>query len=314
MTGRFEQNWLSNSENRAGNPVHLVLIILSLGLLLMSRELRGSRSLALYAIVLVAAFLIFCLFLKWEIWHSRLHLPLFVLWSSFVSVVLIRRGNYGVVTLVAVFMLIASTLYVSRYAIPLMLSALVLWLASNWQQGFRASRMLAFLTSSFLLSASTWYLHDNYSRPLIGRGERKSIFSAGRTDQLFLYYSYRSLRGDYQDAAQFISSKDCNDVGFVSGIFGRQYLFWVLLQAVRGGSVRMEHINVVNVSAIKAKVEPFASFSPCAVIVANTNAPLPTIINKRRYVNAWSSGAVPAGHSVETVSVLLPKMSSHLPD
>jgi hypothetical protein len=312
MIGRFEQNWLSNSENRAGNPVHIILIISTLGLLVMSRQLRNSQTHALYAIVLVAAFLVFCSFVKWEIWHSRLHLPLFVLWSPLVSAVLIRQGNYRLVTLFAVIMLIASTLYVSRYAIPLILGAFILWLFSHWQKGFTANRVLVVLTSCFLLSASTWYIFDNHSRPLLGRGERKSIFSADRTDQLFLYYSYRSLRDTYQNAAQFIISRDCRNVGLASGPFGRQYLFWVLLQAVRGGSVRMEHFNVTNLSRIKSRVEPFSGFTPCAVIVANTDSftDMPTNINGRQYVKAWSSGPVRLNGGFENVSVLLPKSSS----
>jgi hypothetical protein len=310
IIGAFDQSWLSNSENRAGNPIHLILIIISLGLFLTSQRLRGSQIHSTYAIVLIAAFLIFCSFLKWEVWHSRLHLPLFVLWSPWVSAVLIRTADYRVVTLVAVILVIASTVYVSPYAIPLIFGALIFWFISNWQSGLGADRILVPLLSIFLISASTWYVFDNHSRPVVGRGVRQSIFSVSRMDQLFLYYSYRHLKQAYQNAAEFIANQNCSDVGLNTGVFGRQYLFWVLLQEISRTKIRMEHVNVANVSAIKSKIEPFVNFSPCAVIVASADDYLPPRFNGRQYVKAWSSGPVRLNRDVEHVSVLLPRIGS----
>ena len=310
ITGNFDQSWLSNSENRAGNPVHLILVILSLGLLLTSDRLRGSQIHTTYAIVLIAAFLIFCSFLKWEVWHSRLHLPLFVLWSPLVSAVLIKRADYLLVTLVALILLIASTVYVSRYAIALTVVSLILWFAINWHSNFRPDRILVSVISIFLISASTWYVFENQSRPILGRGVTKSILSVSRTDQLFLYYSYRHLRQPYHNAAKFIADQNCSNVGLSTGVFGRQYLFWVLLQDVSRAKIHMEHVNVANVSAIKSNIKPFVDFSPCAVIVASTDDYLSPSFNGRPYVKAWSSGPVGLNRNVEHVSVLLPKIRS----
>jgi hypothetical protein len=308
ITGSFDQNWLSNSENRAGNPIHLILVILSLGLLLSSRGLRGDQIHTTYAVVLTGAFLIFCSFLKWEVWHSRLHLPLFVLWSPLVSAVLIKRADYLLVTVVALILSIASTVYVSRYAIPLIVGALILWFAAKWHSDFRPDRILVSVVSIFLISASTWYVFDNHSRPILGQGVRKSILNVSRTDQLFLYYSYRHLRQPYQNAAKFITDQNCSNVGLSTGVFGRQYLFWVLLQDTSRAKIRMEHVNVANVSAAKSKVEPFAGFSPCAVIVANSDDDMPPSVNGRQYVKAWSSGPVRLNRTIENVSVLVPKV------
>lgn len=77
------------TEDRSGNPVHLLLILFSLVLLLGRRKLWSWR-LGSYLAILIVGFLMFCLLLKWQIWGTRLHLPLFVLMTPVVSVVLTK--------------------------------------------------------------------------------------------------------------------------------------------------------------------------------------------------------------------------------
>jgi 4-amino-4-deoxy-L-arabinose transferase-like glycosyltransferase len=74
----------------AGNPFHLVLILVTLVIILVSPSLRRSQ-LSLYALGLVGAFVAFCAVFRWQPWHTRLHLPLFVLWSSIIGVVFERQ-------------------------------------------------------------------------------------------------------------------------------------------------------------------------------------------------------------------------------
>ena len=76
-------------EDIASNSLHLLLILYAL-VAICSRGALRRAPLLLYAGVLVAGFLLFCLVLKWQPWHSRLHLPLFVLWAPAVSVALSR--------------------------------------------------------------------------------------------------------------------------------------------------------------------------------------------------------------------------------
>ncbi len=77
-------------EDIASNPLHLLLILYAL-VAICSRGALRSAPVLLYAGVLVAGFLLFCLTLKWQPWHSRLHLPLFVLWAPAVSIALSQR-------------------------------------------------------------------------------------------------------------------------------------------------------------------------------------------------------------------------------
>jgi Dolichyl-phosphate-mannose-protein mannosyltransferase len=71
----FSVGHLAWHEDYVGNPWHFLMIIISLLLLLRFR----NTTLRIYAACLIGGFLLFCLLLKWQPWHSRLHLPLFVL-------------------------------------------------------------------------------------------------------------------------------------------------------------------------------------------------------------------------------------------
>ncbi len=92
----------STDPDRTGNPLHLLLILAAGVRIIASAPLRRSPRLGRYGLVLGAAFLLFCLVLKWQPWHSRLHLPLFVLASPLVGVA--WEGVSAMLALVSVLM------------------------------------------------------------------------------------------------------------------------------------------------------------------------------------------------------------------
>lgn len=88
-------------EEISGNPLHLFLIIVSLALLAFG---RGSPLAVKYSLAVAGAFLVFCLILKWQPWHSRLHLPLFILFAPVVGGIMARYNRTGRVVIALLLM------------------------------------------------------------------------------------------------------------------------------------------------------------------------------------------------------------------
>ena len=84
---RFEVRPPAAHEDLAGNGLHLLLIAAA-----MVGVWRGAgdRRLRAFAGCLLLAFVLFCAVFRWQPWHSRLHLPLFVLGAPLVGVVFER--------------------------------------------------------------------------------------------------------------------------------------------------------------------------------------------------------------------------------
>jgi hypothetical protein len=72
---------IPNNENSAPNTIHFYLIILSIimiGLIFLNNKTRYTK-ISFYIAMLLLQVILFCLFLKWQPWHTRLHTPLFML-------------------------------------------------------------------------------------------------------------------------------------------------------------------------------------------------------------------------------------------
>lgn len=110
--GNFHVPSLSTSEDLAGNPIHFFLILLLIALLISWKIFRRYRYILIYLITIIGAFLLFCFILKWQPFHSRLHLPLFVLLAACVGVVLSQLPNRQVANAVAVMLILTSLQWV----------------------------------------------------------------------------------------------------------------------------------------------------------------------------------------------------------
>ena len=99
---------LRNHETSAANPAHLVLIVAALVLIFASPRLRRTPGLVAYVCAVAATFLLFCLCLKWQLWHARLHLPLFVISTPFVAFGFLRGRGVKLGTAIALILAIAA--------------------------------------------------------------------------------------------------------------------------------------------------------------------------------------------------------------
>lgn len=86
----------TNSEDVAGNPFHLALIGMAFFAVFFRRPQQAV--LLAYILVIIAGFFIFCAFFRWQLFHSRLHLPLFLVSMPVVALVLEKmRFRWGVI-------------------------------------------------------------------------------------------------------------------------------------------------------------------------------------------------------------------------
>lgn len=106
--GPFIVPGLSTNEDTAGNPLHLFIILLSIGLIICWKRLRKQPYLLIYTLAIVVAFLLFCFQLKWQPYHSRLHVPLFVLFSACIGVVLSQIPKRQIANAIAILLIVTS--------------------------------------------------------------------------------------------------------------------------------------------------------------------------------------------------------------
>ena len=79
---------VSTHEDTVGNPFHVLLIISSIITVCCSKKLQSKQHVLQYLFAIVMAFILFCLYLKWQPWQNRLLLPLFILWSPIIALVM----------------------------------------------------------------------------------------------------------------------------------------------------------------------------------------------------------------------------------
>jgi len=136
------------------------------------------------------------------------------------------------------------------------------------------------------------YILFNKNRPMIGK---ENIFNTNRLTQYF--YEYPHIRNAFFDAAKFIKSKDCYEIGFDKSVgYWGEYSLWAVLSRECGLNIRIEQVGVTNISKKRYSMPLFANFVPCAIVHfehGNINYPPNKIAASiGEYPKAWSSGPV----------------------
>lgn len=287
-------------EDLAGNTVHLALALLSFLFILLSAGLRRNRTALLYMSMLVVSALLFCLLFKWQPWHSRLHLPLFVLFSPLIGLVLeavdtaaiarfARKWRY----LLAVPVLggIAVTAFLLphwpgirtsyRVALAAFLLTLVLVLVPLLTR-HKPTNWITVLCLALIVLASPYVL-ANMSRPLLGKG---SVLTTPREE---LYFASRpALMDSYMQCAGSIRESGARDIGLIIGEDSYEYPLWALLGNVQEARYRIEHVDVTNSTAA---AEAPSGFKPELIVLTGVSRPDEFTDEYGTYVLARTFGA-----------------------
>ncbi len=97
---------LSYDEDVAGNFLHLFLVsmVLILCWIFPSKD-KGVR---FYVLAITIAFILFCLLVRYQPWHSRFHLPLFVLFCPAVGIIMERFLNKKIIVCLGMILFVAA--------------------------------------------------------------------------------------------------------------------------------------------------------------------------------------------------------------
>ncbi|MEH2240286.1 glycosyltransferase family 39 protein [Nostoc sp.] len=126
-------------------------------------------------------------------------------------------------------------------------------------------RKIAIIIVMLLLVSSLPWVFFNRYRPII---DSNNIFQASRIEQYFSNRPY--LKTTYTGAVEFLNSKKCSNIGLSMGNDPWEYPLWVLLQQNNQKIVKIQHINVTNISAILEKEDSYKDFQPCGIISMET--------------------------------------------
>ncbi|MCM0034304.1 MAG: glycosyltransferase family 39 protein [Burkholderiaceae bacterium] len=258
----FKIQGLMHHEDYAGNFLHVLLIILGLGLYLIF--LNKNKTISLYILCTLGAYLIFCSYLRWQPWHSRLHLPLFILSTPFLGVVIEKFQYYKIKDVIVIkFPYVVKTF-------PLLTNLFAKL------ELIRIGNIM--LCASILWSIS--FLITSLNKPLYGP---KSVIITQREDQYFT--GNNIIKKSYQEVANYLKNSKCNSVGLLG--FGNdwEYALWVLINGNTSEKKRIEHIEVTNASLNSYNDEKINSTysNLCAFIVPAWATTNPVILRGKSF-------------------------------
>ncbi len=98
----------SFNENNATNPIHFGLIFATLILILKQPKFIKIKIVAVYLTATICTFLLLCLLLKLQPWHSRHHLTTFVLFAPIFGLTISQISNHKIANYIVVILIIMS--------------------------------------------------------------------------------------------------------------------------------------------------------------------------------------------------------------
>jgi hypothetical protein len=248
-------------ENLTANPIHFLLIIAAVCVFLFVKP-RNAQAAAL-TLCIVAAFLVFCALVKWQVWNSRLLLPLFVLSAPAVAVAAEDAvGRRGIVP-----------------ASALLLAAALPWVLLNQTRPLLALDLLPQRLRPAVESGSgKWIAHY-----------RQSVLTESRSSLMFR--EWPEMRGPFEGAAGFVASCGCRRVGLFLAPQAWEYPLWDMLK--RGPTPPIiEHFAVPEAPGFGKFKRPTPAFSPDCIICFHKELPPLAAPTGGAYRVAWSSAAL----------------------
>ena len=104
----------SFNENNATNPIHFGLIFATLILILNQPKLSKIKIVAVYLTATISTFLLLCLLLKLQPWHSRHHMTTFILFAPLFGLTFSQLSNYKTANYIVGILIFMSLPWISH--------------------------------------------------------------------------------------------------------------------------------------------------------------------------------------------------------
>ena len=97
---------VNTSEMTSGNPIHAVIVVLSLIIIVVMVKMgKEKKDFLIYIGLMIFSLLLFCYYLKWQPSGGRLHLPFFMLLAPMLAILVDRLEKFDIEIVIAVLML-----------------------------------------------------------------------------------------------------------------------------------------------------------------------------------------------------------------
>ncbi|MBP8116507.1 MAG: glycosyltransferase family 39 protein [Nitrospira sp.] len=306
--------WFLTHEDYAGNGVLLVLSCMAVGFAILAQAGRGIRP---FALLLCASSLLFCIFLKWAPFNSRLHTPLFFLAAVLVGWMLAprqfevpntNRVRWQQAAAVTGMSLIAGGVFMNEWVIAWLFAPHGIIHSQPLQLGIWFLDLSAIGCGLLMLFRPRWYLRTvsvlvvliftlgalpwvtmNQLRPLISTQYAPSIFERSRIEQMFANNS--GLITPYTELIFVLAQlTSCREIGLKIQVGAFEYPLWQIARH-SGMNVAFHHVAIDNESA-KTVGNPTRE-PPCALIVIGDERSWdPDLSGLGHMPTAWSQAGI----------------------
>jgi hypothetical protein len=223
------------NENRSVNLIHFVLI--SLAVFISPWVMKEDREKRLLWLVLVAVLIFFSMFLKWQLWTSRLQLLIFFIGVIVVAIILdhlLERNwlTFAISLLLVVFSLPFLFLSTTRPVLPVLSKKSAI--KNTRPILFTKNRIDKYLIQHPELGKIVAPIRLNFQTD-------QSLFLTDR-DQLYFFASKQHY-DDYVGAVDTVLALDVDVVGLVLFSNHWEYPFWVFSDSHAGqGGLAFHHL------------------------------------------------------------------------
>ncbi|WP_293129334.1 hypothetical protein [Microcoleus sp. bin38.metabat.b11b12b14.051] len=104
----------SFNENTATNPIHFWLTFATIALIFRNHSLKRTQIVVTYLSAAIMTFLLLCLLLKLQPWHSRHHLSIFVLFAPIFGLAVSQISNHRIANYLVAILIIMSLPWIAH--------------------------------------------------------------------------------------------------------------------------------------------------------------------------------------------------------